>query len=49
MKEKILKIIEIIFVIGLVAFAILSYPWVVSTENGETHCYNLLGKEQKCR
>ena len=49
MKEKIFKIIGVIFTLTLVVLGVLFYPLFVSTENGETHCRNLLGFETKCR
>lgn len=48
MKEKMKKIGSALVVIIILAIAILSYPWKVGTENGETVCRNLLDFKVDC-
>ena len=42
-------IITTTLVIGAIALAILTYPFFVKVENGETICSNALGQTVKCR
>lgn len=50
MKDKKSKdIIGVIITILVIVFAILWYPWFVSTKNGESSCHNIFGYTMKCR
>ena len=48
MNENLKKNFGTIIFIIIIVFAILWYPWFISTENGETRCYNILGFTMKC-
>ena len=43
------SILKTIVIVLIILFIIAWYPFIVSTENGETTCKNLFGITMKCR
>ena len=48
MNEKLKKNIGTLIFVIIIVLVILLYPWFISTESGETRCYNILGFTMKC-
>ena len=47
-ETKTITLIKRFAVLGLVVLFILSVPFIVNTQDGETTCKNLLGYTMKC-
>lgn len=49
MKEKIKKISGTVLIILAILFAILWYPWFISSADGEVTCHNIFGITMNCK